>query len=88
MAAALELPPDTPLDVLAKEMEETNNKDPKFRTILDRAYKSALDSYTNRINKYESAPEMQEQISDLKCIFTESVCQPDCCANFPKIICS
>lgn len=52
MAAALDLPLDTPLVTIAKEMEDQNNKDPKFRTVLDRAYKSALDSFTNRINKY------------------------------------
>lgn len=51
VATALDLPVSTPFDALTKEMEEANNKDPKFRTILDRAYKSALDSYTNRINK-------------------------------------
>lgn len=54
VAAALELSPDTSLEVIAKEMDEANNKDPKFRTALDRAFKSALDSYTNRINKYET----------------------------------
>lgn len=51
VAAVLDLPPDTPLDVLAHHMEEANNKDPKFRSLLDRQYKSALDSYTNKINK-------------------------------------
>lgn len=47
----MDLSPDTPLEVLAKEIELANNKDPKFRALLDRTYKSALDSYTNRINK-------------------------------------
>lgn len=32
-------------------MELAINRDPKFRAVLDRTYKSALDSYTNRINK-------------------------------------
>lgn len=51
VATALELPPDTPAETIAKEMELATNKDPKFRAILDRTYKSALDSYTNKINK-------------------------------------
>lgn len=49
---ALELPLDTPFEILAEKMSEAINRDPKFRTLLDRAYKSALDSYTNRINKW------------------------------------
>lgn len=51
VAAALELPADTPFETLAERMQEAIHGDPKFRTLLDRAYKSALDSYTNRINK-------------------------------------
>lgn len=54
VAAVLDLPPDTPIEVLAQHMEESNNKDPKFRALLDRQYKSALDSYTNKINKYDA----------------------------------
>lgn len=50
-AAALGLPADVSPDELAKNMDEAYNRDPKFRTILDRQYKSALDSYTNSINK-------------------------------------
>lgn len=51
VAAVLDLPADCPPDVLAQQMEEAHNKDPKFRALLDRQYKSALDSYTNKINK-------------------------------------
>ena len=51
VAAALELPVDTPFETLAEKMTEAIHRDPKFRTVLDRSYKSALDSYTNRINK-------------------------------------
>lgn len=53
VAAVLDLPFDTDgeIEVLAQQMEEANNKDPKFRALLDRQYKSALDSYTNKINK-------------------------------------
>lgn len=52
MCAALELPVDTLPDELAAKVDEAYLKNPKFRTILDRQYKSALDSYTNKINKY------------------------------------
>ncbi|XP_055854133.1 DNA-directed RNA polymerase I subunit RPA1 [Episyrphus balteatus] len=51
VAAALDLDPDTPHDVLAAKMQEAYLKDPKFRIILDRKYKSLLDEYTNEINK-------------------------------------
>ncbi|XP_052901763.1 DNA-directed RNA polymerase I subunit RPA1 [Anopheles moucheti] len=49
-AAALELPPTVSPEVLAKRMREAYAKNPKFRSILDRKYKTALDTYTNRIN--------------------------------------
>uniref|UniRef100_A0A182T4I2 DNA-directed RNA polymerase n=1 Tax=Anopheles maculatus TaxID=74869 RepID=A0A182T4I2_9DIPT len=49
-AAALELPPTVAREVLAKRMQEAYAKNPKFRAILDRKYKTALDTYTNRIN--------------------------------------
>lgn len=51
VAKALELPVETPIEILTEKMIESINRDPKFRTLLDRAYKSTLDSYTNRINK-------------------------------------
>uniref|UniRef100_A0A182W273 DNA-directed RNA polymerase subunit n=1 Tax=Anopheles minimus TaxID=112268 RepID=A0A182W273_9DIPT len=49
-AAALELPATVSREVLAKRMREAYAKNPKFRSILDRKYKTALDTYTNRIN--------------------------------------
>lgn len=50
-ASALNLPEGTPLEVIYQKMEEAYDKDPKFRTILDRKYKSMLDNYTNDINR-------------------------------------
>uniref|UniRef100_A0A182YBR8 DNA-directed RNA polymerase subunit n=1 Tax=Anopheles stephensi TaxID=30069 RepID=A0A182YBR8_ANOST len=49
-AAALELPPTVSRELLTKRMREAYAKNPKFRAILDRKYKMALDTYTNRIN--------------------------------------
>ncbi|KFB45117.1 hypothetical protein ZHAS_00013038 [Anopheles sinensis] len=49
-AAALELPPTVSSEELSKKMAEAYAKNPKFRAILDRKYKSVLDTYTNRIN--------------------------------------
>lgn len=50
-ASALNLPEDAPLELIYQKMEEAYDKDPKFRTVLDRKYKSMLDGYTNDINK-------------------------------------
>ncbi|KAL9703026.1 hypothetical protein quinque_006544 [Culex quinquefasciatus] len=50
-AAALDLPPDVSTEVLNAKMEEAYAKDPKFRAILDRQYKSALDPFNNQINE-------------------------------------
>lgn len=50
-ASALNLPENTPLEVVYQKMEEAYDKDPKFRTILDRKYKSMLDGFTNDINR-------------------------------------
>ena len=50
-ATALGLPLNCTEEELAEKMSEAYIRDPKFRTILDRNYKSALDSYTNAINK-------------------------------------
>ncbi|KAL1374210.1 hypothetical protein pipiens_018225 [Culex pipiens pipiens] len=50
-AAALDLPPDVSPEVLNAKMEEAYAKDPKFRAILDRQYKSALDPFNNQINE-------------------------------------
>ncbi|SPP75301.1 DNA-directed RNA polymerase I subunit RPA1 [Drosophila guanche] len=51
VAAALELDDVPPHDELAEQMEEAYVKDPKFRVLLDRKYKSILDGFTNDINK-------------------------------------
>lgn len=53
LAAALAVPASTPDAEINEKMEEAYIRDPKFRTILDRQYKSALDGYTNSINKYD-----------------------------------
>ncbi|KAI4482207.1 hypothetical protein M0804_008758 [Polistes exclamans] len=47
----LELPADTPSDVLSSKVEESYWAEPKFRTQVDRKYKHVLDVYTNNINK-------------------------------------
>ncbi|CAK9825352.1 DNA-directed RNA polymerase I subunit RPA1 [Anthophora retusa] len=47
----LELPDDVPVDVVTSKMEESYWNNPKFRAQVDRKYKSALDVYTNDINK-------------------------------------
>uniref|UniRef100_A0A182JXK7 DNA-directed RNA polymerase subunit n=1 Tax=Anopheles christyi TaxID=43041 RepID=A0A182JXK7_9DIPT len=49
-AAALELSPTVSRDELAQRMREAYAQNPKFRSILDRKYKTVLDTYTNRIN--------------------------------------
>uniref|UniRef100_A0A1A9WHW6 DNA-directed RNA polymerase subunit n=1 Tax=Glossina brevipalpis TaxID=37001 RepID=A0A1A9WHW6_9MUSC len=51
LAKALDLKEVPSLDVLTQKMEEALTKDPKFRVVLDRKYKSILDNYTNEINK-------------------------------------
>ncbi|XP_062563264.1 DNA-directed RNA polymerase I subunit RPA1 [Armigeres subalbatus] len=50
-ASALDLPPNTPADELNSKMEEAYAKNPRFRTILDRKFKTALDTFTNQINE-------------------------------------
>ncbi|KAL7035470.1 hypothetical protein ACKWTF_008392 [Chironomus riparius] len=47
----LNVPENITNEDLAEKLEEAYANDPKFRTQLDRKYKSALDSYTNDINK-------------------------------------
>ncbi|XP_003705866.1 RNA polymerase I subunit RpI1 [Megachile rotundata] len=47
----LELPDDTSTDVVTSKMEESYWSNPKFRAQVDRKYKTALDVYTNDINK-------------------------------------
>ncbi|KAK2581870.1 hypothetical protein KPH14_002333 [Odynerus spinipes] len=49
--AVLEVPDDTPPDVVTSKMEEAYWNEPKFRALVDRKYKSTLDVYTNDINK-------------------------------------
>ena len=49
-AQALDLIDPTDAE-LAQKMEEAYLKNPKFRVILDRKYKSVMDSFTNDINK-------------------------------------
>ncbi|XP_017486749.1 PREDICTED: DNA-directed RNA polymerase I subunit RPA1 [Rhagoletis zephyria] len=51
VAAALDLDEIPSLDMLIQKMEEAYAKDPKFRVILDRKYKSLLDGFTNDINR-------------------------------------
>ncbi|KAH8327289.1 hypothetical protein KR074_009351 [Drosophila pseudoananassae] len=51
VAAALEMEEVPPHDELVEKMELAYVKDPKFRVLLDRKYKSLLDGYTNDINK-------------------------------------
>ncbi|KAL4705922.1 hypothetical protein ACJJTC_017504 [Scirpophaga incertulas] len=48
---AAELPVDVDDCKLKETIGEMYTKDPKFRTNLDRQYKSMLDTYTNNINK-------------------------------------
>ncbi|RZB40094.1 DNA-directed RNA polymerase I subunit RPA1 [Asbolus verrucosus] len=51
VTAALDLPADTSVEDVVEKIEEARVKNPKFRAILDRQYKTTLDSYTNDINK-------------------------------------
>lgn len=48
---ATDLPEDVDETVLRKTINEMMIKDVKFRAILDRQYKSLLDTYTNKINQ-------------------------------------
>ncbi|RZF33469.1 hypothetical protein LSTR_LSTR010125 [Laodelphax striatellus] len=47
---ALDLPPDTDRKTLTASLEEAYRKNKKFSAVIDRQYKTCLDSYTNRIN--------------------------------------
>lgn len=49
--SVLELPDDIPMEIVTSKIEESYWSDPKFRAQIDRKYKSALDVYTNDINK-------------------------------------
>ncbi|XP_053689355.1 DNA-directed RNA polymerase I subunit RPA1 [Sabethes cyaneus] len=50
-ASALDLPPDVSALELNSKMTEAYARNPKFRAILDRKFKTALDTYTNQINE-------------------------------------
>lgn len=51
ITAALDLPEDAPEEEIVSKIEESTAKNPKFRQIVDREYKKALDGYTNDINR-------------------------------------
>ncbi|KAJ8913639.1 hypothetical protein NQ315_007356 [Exocentrus adspersus] len=51
VTTALGLPSDTPLNEIVEKIESVSAVNPKIRAVIDRGYKSALDSYTNDINK-------------------------------------
>ncbi|XP_051174534.1 DNA-directed RNA polymerase I subunit RPA1 [Leptopilina boulardi] len=48
---AVEYSNDTPREKIVKKIESELATNPRFRTLLDRKYKTALDNYTNEINK-------------------------------------
>ncbi|CAO1406865.1 unnamed protein product [Diamesa tonsa] len=48
---ALDLPDDTSFEEMIEKMDEAYTKDPKFRAVLDRKYKTTMDGFTNDINK-------------------------------------
>lgn len=50
-ATALNLPENIQFDELKEKMTDAFHSDPKFRTIMDRQFKSALDQFTNNINR-------------------------------------
>ncbi|XP_046828533.1 DNA-directed RNA polymerase I subunit RPA1 isoform X2 [Vespa crabro] len=49
--AILDMPDDTPTDVILSRAEESYRTEPKFRAQVDRKYKNVLDVYTNDINR-------------------------------------
>lgn len=51
VTAVLDLPVDTDIDIILENIEKTSATNPKFRTNLDRQYKTITDNYTNSINK-------------------------------------
>lgn len=51
VTTALNIPKDTPLDKIVEKIEEAGVINPKIRAMIDRQYKSALDTYTNDINR-------------------------------------
>lgn len=51
MATALDIPEDSPLEKIVEKFAEASARNPKIRAIIDRQYKTSLDSYTNDINR-------------------------------------
>lgn len=51
ITTALDIPKDTPLDQIVEKIEEASATNPKIRAVIDRQYKSSLDSFTNDINR-------------------------------------
>ncbi|XP_012257577.2 DNA-directed RNA polymerase I subunit RPA1 [Athalia rosae] len=49
--AALEVPDDTPIEEVKAQLQKSYLRNPKFQAIVDRKYKTALDVFTNDINK-------------------------------------
>ncbi|CAH2001255.1 unnamed protein product [Acanthoscelides obtectus] len=51
VTAALGIPPDTPVEQIVEEIQKRESTNSKIRAVIDRQYKSSLDSYTNDINR-------------------------------------
>ncbi|KAL1509795.1 hypothetical protein ABEB36_004477 [Hypothenemus hampei] len=51
IAKALGIPKTDNLNEIVEKIEERCSVDPKFRQIIDRSYKTTLDTFTNSINK-------------------------------------
>lgn len=49
--SALDLPETTNFEEFKEKMADAYVQNPKFRTVIDRKFKSVLDIFTNRINK-------------------------------------
>lgn len=52
ITGALDLSEEANVDEIAAKIEEDSATNPKLRGIIDRHYKSSMDSYTNKINTY------------------------------------
>lgn len=52
VASALGISLETEMEEIVEKIEQANTTNPKFRAILDRQYKTMLDTYTNNINKW------------------------------------
>ncbi|EFA05003.1 DNA-directed RNA polymerase I subunit RPA1-like Protein [Tribolium castaneum] len=51
ITTALDMPRDSPIEEIVDKIRENSVKNPKWRATVDRQYKTALDSFTNDINK-------------------------------------